>query len=237
MRSLSILLSVVLLLGVSAAAWAQRTLPSTEIQQIVQLGTPPQETGATTIDSFDSYRVWGYQTGVTNVWDVWLDGYGDPTNGAIVGNATGQEPQEPYLELSNVAGGTGLALPFNYDNTTATRSEATRTFDPAQDLTRENATALVLWVRGPLGNVQPTDDVYVVLRDGTARDTIQIATAQAVLNLPQGTPVAWRKVTIPLNTLTIDPTKLTSMTIGVGNPATPVNGGAGMVYIDNIGLE
>jgi len=141
------------------------------------------------------------------------------------------------MEMSNVAGGTGLALPLNYDNAVATKSEVTRTFSPAQDLTRENAASLVIWVRGPVGTVNPADDVYVVLTDGVATDTIELATAEAVLALPQGTPAAWKKVTIALSSLTIDRTKLTSMTIGVGNRTTPANGGTGTVYIDNIALE
>lgn len=214
-----------------------RSLTPTEIEQVMKLGTPPQETDAMTIDSFDGYRVWGYQTDATDIWDAWVDGYDDPANGAIAGNQVDQEPQEPYMEMSNVAGGTGLALPMSYDNTVATKSEVTRTFSPAQDLTRENATSLIIWVRGPVGTVDPADDVYVVLTDGVATDTIQIATAEAVLALPQGTPVAWKKVTIALSSLTIDRTKLTSMTIGVGNRTTPVNGGTGTVYIDNIALE
>jgi len=40
-----------------------------------------------------------------------------------------------------------------------------------------------------------------------------------------------------LGDLTINTKNLTSMTIGVGNVASPANGGSGIVYIDNIGLE
>jgi len=215
-----------------------RSLTPDEIEQVMMLGTPPQEENALIIDSFDTYRVWGYQTNATNVWDVWVDGYGNPANGAIVGNAVNEEPQEPYMQLANPAGGTGLALPFNYSNTVATLSEATRQFSPAQDLTRENTTSLVIWVRGPIGEaIDPADDVYVVLGDGVATQTIGIATAEEVLGLPEGTPVPWKKVTIALGDLTINTKNLTSMTIGVGNVASPANGGSGIVYIDNIGLE
>lgn len=184
------------------------------------------------IDSFDSYRVWGYQD-ATGVYDVWLDGWENDENGSLAGNL-----EEPYMQLSNPAGGTGIALPLLYDNTVATLSEITRTFSPAQDLTRDGATSLVLWVRGPVGEaIDPADDVYVVLEDGVTTDTVEIATAEEVLGLPEGTPVAWKKVTIALSDLTINTTNLTSMTIGVGNPTTPVNGGLGTVFVDNIGIE
>jgi hypothetical protein len=209
-----------------------RALTADEIEQVKQLGTPPLETDTLMIDSFDSYRVWGYQDAPW-VYDVWLDGWENAENGAYVGNE-----QEPYMHSSNPAGGTGLALPLLYDNTVATLSEITRTFDPAQDLTRDGATSLVLWVRGPQGEgIDPADDVYVVLKDGATEHYQELTTAEEVIDLPEGTPIAWKKVTIALSDLTIDPTGLTSMTIGVGNRAAPQNGGAGTVFVDNIGLE
>jgi len=187
-----------------------RSLTPDEIEQVMQLGTPPLEADTLMIDSFDSYRVWG------------LAGY----------------LEEPYMQLSNPAGGTGVALPLLYDNTVATLSEITRTFSPAQDLTRDGATSLVLWVRGPVGDeINPADDVYVVLEDGVTEYMQEIATAEEVIERPEGTPIAWKKVTIALSELTIDPTGLTSMTIGVGNRTNPQNGGSGTVFVDNIGLE
>jgi hypothetical protein len=209
-----------------------RALAPDEIEQVKQLGTPPLETGALTIDSFDGYRVWGYQD-APNVWDAWLDGWENNANGSLAGNV-----EDPYMQLSNPAGGTGLALPMHYDNTVATISEITRTFDPAQDLTREGATSLVIWVRGPQGDgIDPGDDVYVVLNDGVTEHFQELTTAEEVIDRPEGTPIAWRKVTIAVGELAIDPTKLSSMTIGVGNRAAPQNGGSGTVFIDNIGLE
>lgn len=209
-----------------------KALTPDEIEQVMQAGTPPLVANALEIDSFDGYRVWGYQT-APNVWDVWLDGWENNANGSLAGNV-----EEPYMQLSNPAGGTGVALPLHYDNTVATLSEITRTFDPAQDLTREGATSLVLWVRGPQGDgIDPADDVYLALNDGITEHYQELTTAEEVINRPEGTPIAWKKITIPLSELTIDPTNLTSMTIGVGNRAFPQNSGAGTVFIDNIALE
>jgi hypothetical protein len=209
-----------------------RALTPDEIEQVKQLGTPPLEEDALMIDSFDNYRVWGYQDAPW-VYDAWPDGWENAENGALAGNL-----EEPYMQLSNPAGGTGIALPLLYDNTVATMSEMTRTFDPAQDLTREGAISMVLWVRGPVGDgIDPADDVYVVLRDGITEHYQELTTAEEVIDLPEGTPVAWKKVTIALSELTIDPTGLNSMTIGVGNRALSQNSGLGTVFIDNIGLE
>jgi hypothetical protein len=209
-----------------------RSLTPDEIEQVMQAGTPPLVEDAFEIDSFDGYRVWGYQN-APNIWDTWLDGWEDNANGSLAGNV-----EDPYMQLSNPAGGTGLALPMHYDTTVATISEIPRTFDPAQDLTREGATSLIIWVRGPQGDgIDPGADVYVVLNDGATVHYQELTTAEEVIDRPEGTPIAWKKVTIAVSELTIDPTSLSSMTIGVGNRAAPQNGGAGTVFIDNIGLE
>ena len=105
-------------------------------------------------------------------------------------------------------------------------------------MTREGATSLVLWVRGPQGDgIDPGDDVYVVLNDGVTEHYQQLTTAEEVIDRPEGAPIAWKKITIALSELTIDPTSLVSMTIGVGNRAVLQNSGLGTVFIDNIGLE
>jgi len=209
-----------------------RSLTPDDIEQVMQLGIPPLEEDTLMIDSFDGYRVWGYQDAPW-VYDLWLDGWENAENGSLAGYL-----EEPYMQLSNPAGGTGIALPLLYDNTVATLSEITRTFSPAQDLTRDGATSLVLWVRGPVGDgIDPADDIYVVLEDGVTSDMLVIATAEEVIERPEGTPIAWKKVMIALSDLTIDPTGLTSMTIGVGNRTNPQNSGLGTVFVDNIALE
>jgi hypothetical protein len=89
-----------------------------------------------------------------------------------------------------------------------------------------------------VGNeINPADDVYVVLEDGVTEYMQEIATAEEVIERPEGTPIAWKKVMIALSDLTIDPTSLTSMTIGVGNRTNPQNSGSGTVFVDNIALE
>ena len=77
----------------------------------------------------------------------------------------------------------------------------------------------------------------MVLNDGATEHFQEITTAEEVINRPEGTPIAWKKVTIALSELTIDPTSLVSMTVGVGQRAAPQNSGLGTVFVDNIGLE
>jgi hypothetical protein len=74
-------------------------------------------------------------------------------------------------------------------------------------------------------------DLYVVVKDSAGK--------AATLTYPGGANVnGWTQWKIPLSDLTSAGVKTTSVkkiAIGVGNPAKPVAGGAGKVYIDDIG--
>jgi hypothetical protein len=96
------------------------------------------------VDDFDSYNNLDPTDPNSNrIFLTWLDGFDQPTNGAIVGYA-----DPPFCEQTIVHGGE-QAMPLFYDNSgTANHSEAQRTFIPAQDWTREGVGVLSLWFRG-----------------------------------------------------------------------------------------
>lgn len=94
------------------------------------------------VDDFENYT----DNEGQRIFDVWLDGWEDNTNGSIVGNET-----PPYAEQDIVHSGQ-QAMNMMYDNSEAAVSTATRTFDAVQDWTGEDV--LTVWYRGvaPLGD-------------------------------------------------------------------------------------
>ena len=96
------------------------------------------------VDDFESYNALDPSDPNSNrIFLTWMDGYEQPTNGALVGYA---EP--PFCEQTIVRGGE-QAMPYYYDNADAANySEAQRTFSPTQDWTIEGLGVLSLWFRG-----------------------------------------------------------------------------------------
>jgi len=94
------------------------------------------------IDDMESYTP-DFDAGET-IYLTWIDGFDNPTeNGAVVGN-----DDDPEYDLVNYG---VQSMPLHYNNTVAKVSEATRTFDSAQDWSQvqgQTTTDLELWVRG-----------------------------------------------------------------------------------------
>ncbi|MHC4632519.1 MAG: LamG-like jellyroll fold domain-containing protein, partial [Planctomycetota bacterium] len=95
------------------------------------------------VDDFESYNDLDTTDSESNrIFNTWLDGFDQPTNGAIVGYA-----DPPFCEQTIVHSG-GQSMPLAYNTGTANYSEAQRTFSPGQDWTREGVETLSLWFRG-----------------------------------------------------------------------------------------
>jgi hypothetical protein len=94
------------------------------------------------------------------------------------------------------------------------------------------------WQVAEIGAAQPAgnsaEGLYVVVKDSSGKSVIvQNPDAAATAN------VAWRQWKIPLSEFTAAGVKMNavkSITVGVGTKAAPVKGGAGTVYIDDIGF-
>jgi hypothetical protein len=96
------------------------------------------------VDHFEDYNDYP----PFEVWNTWIDGYDDPTNGSTAGYP---DPDflagEHYLEDTIVRSG-NFSMPVIYDNS-AGISEVTRTFSSSQrNWTRDGVVDLGLWYRG-----------------------------------------------------------------------------------------
>ncbi|MHC4536525.1 MAG: PA14 domain-containing protein, partial [Planctomycetota bacterium] len=83
------------------------------------------------IDDFESYNdINEGEEGSNRIYNVWIDGYNDPTNGSQAGHL-----DAPFYENTVVHGG-GKSMPLYYDNTVG-KSEATLTLTDTRNWTQE----------------------------------------------------------------------------------------------------
>lgn len=215
--------------AIDEARFYNRALSAAELEAVMGVGSRPvAPTNPLIIDSFDGYNAY-YADGDPNVWDVWADGYGGNNTGSTVAHAF-----EPFMDRVTVQGGMGQSLPLYYENNGSFKvSEISRSFSPAQDFTRENATGLVVYVKGEQANlVEPGDTLYLQVTDADGKDAlVTLAPADALQKF------YWLSYTVALDDLSgVDLTQITEMLLGIGNPTAPATGGTGMVFIDNIML-
>jgi len=98
------------------------------------------------VDDFEDYNDYPPD----EIYTAWKDGYEIPENGSQVGYLA-----VPSVEDQIVHGG-AQSMPFLYDNSTASYSEAVRTFDTPQDFAGGGLSGLTLWYQGqpaPVGGV------------------------------------------------------------------------------------
>ncbi|UCG56029.1 MAG: LamG domain-containing protein [Phycisphaerales bacterium] len=182
------------------------------------------------VDDFEDYNDYSPD----RIFQAWLDGWGytEPPPGRE-GNGTGSTVgylSAPFAEQTIVHGG-GQSMPFEWNNTAFPfYSETEREFTVAQDFTRRGVKALSLWFYGDPCNVPAT--LYVGLEDSAgARKDIPETNENLVLRND------WQEVNVDLSKFT--PVNLMSVRkiyIGVGSRVSPMAGGTGNLFIDDIGL-
>jgi hypothetical protein len=179
------------------------------------------------VDDFESYNdINEGEEGSNRIYNAWVDGYDDPTNGSVVGH--------PFAEQTIVHGGL-QSMPLEYDNA-AGKSEAILILTSNRDWTVNGVNTLTIWFRGEVGNVAET--LYVVLNDSAmvTNDNPDAALA-----------TSWTQWNIDLQTFAdqgVNLANVDSITLGLGNRSNPVAGnrsnpvagGAGMMYFDDIRL-
>ncbi len=174
------------------------------------------------VDDFESYNDTTHR-----LRDTWIDGRTDGKSGSTVGYLTA-----PFTEQTIVHGGQ-QSMPLAYDNSKAPfYSETTRDLGVPQDWTDHGATHLALWFRAAQHNAPA--GLYVVIQDNAGHSKLVAHPDPAAT-----TTGAWTRWTIPLSDLTaagVQTTQVRKITLGVGNRTSPTAGGAGTVFIDDIGF-
>ena len=118
-------------------------------------------------------------------------------------------------------------MPFAYDNAVG-KSEATLTLTANRDWTIKGVNTLTIWYRGDSANA--AEPMYVVLNGNAVVNHDNPDAAQRA---------SWTEWSIDLQAFADQGANLTNVntiTIGLGNRANPVAGGAGMLYFDDIRL-
>ena len=175
------------------------------------------------IEDFESYNDLDEgQAGSNRIYLAWIDGFDNPAiNGSVVGNF-----DPPFAEQTIVHSG-NQSMPMAYDNAVG-KSEATLTLTSNRDWTVNNVDTLTIWFRGSSGNA--AEPLYVALNDSAVVTNDNPDAALAT---------SWTAWNIDLQAFAdqgVNLANVTSITLGLGNRANPVAGGAGMMYFDDIRL-
>ena len=155
------------------------------------------------------------------IFNVWIDGYGIPTNGSVVGYETA-----PFAEQTIVHGGS-QSMPLYYDNSVG-YSEATLTLTYPRDWTENGVNKLTIWFRGNSDNAAET--LYVAL-NGNAIITHDNPNAAQI-----GTWIEWNIDLQAFADQGVNLANVNTIAIGLGNRNNPLAGGSGTMYFDDIRL-
>ena len=181
------------------------------------------------VDDFEDYDI-----GNNEIWWSWKDGLGYAAHGnepAYPGNGTGaavgDENTGSYTEETIVHGG-GKSMPFFYDNSVLKYSEAEKTLSFRRDWTENGVNTLTIWFRGNSANAAET--LYVAL-NGSAVVTHDNPNAAQI--------ATWTRWNIDLQAFAnqgVNLANVNTIALGFGNRKSPVAGGSGTMYFDDIRL-
>jgi hypothetical protein len=174
------------------------------------------------VDDFESYNDLDPAEPDSNrIFNAWIDGYDDPTNGSLVGYDA-----PPFAEQTIVHSG-NQSMPLYYDNSVG-YSEATMTLTYPRDWTEKGVNTLTIWLRGDSANAAET--LYVAL-NGNAIVTNDNPNAAQVEE--------WAQWNIDLQAFAdqgVNLANVNTIALGLGNRNNPVAGGSGTMYFDDIRL-
>jgi len=178
-----------------------------------------------TLDDFESYNDLDPADPESNrIFNVWLDGYDDPTNGSLVGYDT-----PPFAEQTIVHGGS-QSMPLYYDNSVG-YSEATLTLTYPRDWTEKGVNTLTIWFRGNSDNAAET--LYVALNGNAIVTNDNPGAAQITTwtqwNIDLSAPGGFADQGVNL-------ANVNTIALGLGNKKNPQAGGSGTMYFDDIRL-
>jgi len=174
------------------------------------------------VDDFEAYNDLDPDDPESNrIFNAWIDGYDNPTNGSLVGYDT-----PPFAEQT-IVHSPSQSMPLFYDNSVG-YSEATLTLTYTRDWTENGLDTLTIWFRGEPDNVAQT--LYVALNGSAVvnhdnPDAAQITT--------------WTQWNIDLQDFAdqdVNLANVNTIALGLGNRNNPQAGGSGTMYFDDIRL-
>ncbi len=169
------------------------------------------------VDDFESYT--DDMDAGEAIFQTWVDGFEIASNGSVVGKETSESGT--FGERGIIHSGR-QSMPLAYDNTTATNSEAKRTFDSPQDWTKHGIKTLTVWFYGDPNNA--AQQMYLKING------VKIPYDGEAANL---TVAQWQTWPIDLTGLNVGSVK----TLSIGFDRVNGIGGAGKVLIDDIRLS
>jgi hypothetical protein len=174
------------------------------------------------IDDFETYT----DDWPNRVFDVWIDGWENPSNGSVVGNLI-----SPFAEQEIVYSGR-QSMPFSYNNTEGvTESVAYRIFQDPEDWSHYDV--LSLWIHGDPNNiVTEADRFFVRIEDVVGKSGAIVHGDPNVL-----TSNGWHKLEVNLHEcipsqVELDSVRTLSLGIAIGND--PQTGGNGTILMDDV---
>ncbi|HUU20164.1 MAG TPA: LamG domain-containing protein [Sedimentisphaerales bacterium] len=174
------------------------------------------------VDDFESYNDLDPADPENNrIFNAWIDGYGIPTNGSLVGY-----DNPPFAEQTIVHSG-NQSMPLFYDNSVG-YSEATLMLTYPRDWTENGVSTLTIWFRGNSANAAET--LYVALNGSAVVNHDNPNAAQVT---------TWTEWTIDLQAFAdqgVNLANVNTIALGLGNKNSPQAGGSGTMYFDDIRL-
>ncbi len=163
------------------------------------------------------------------IWNTWIDGYGNPNNGSIAGYP---DPDfvigEHFMETDIVHGG-AQSMPVFYNNGAGLYSEVTKTLNEKRDWTVDDVLTLTLFYYGDFGN--GPDAMYIALNNSAVMENED---PRAVLKNE------WTQWDILLQDFAdqgVNLANVSSVSIGFGDRNNPAPGGSGHVFFDDMRLS
>jgi len=170
------------------------------------------------IDDIENYNdIDEGQPDSNRIYNAWVDGYDDPTNGSTVGHL-----DPPFYEETIVHSG-NKSMPIYYDNAVG-KSEATLTLTDKRDWTVNGVNTLTIWFRGSSSNA--VEQMHVTLNGNVRVDHDNPDTAKRDF---------WIRWNIDLQSFAdqgVNLANINSITLGLSS----VTGGTGTMYFDDIRL-
>jgi hypothetical protein len=177
--------------------------------------------GYIVVDDFEDYNDFP----PNEIYNTWLDGWGDPTNGSTSGHPAPDFVGGKHI-LEDVFVHEGLfSFPVYYDNSVGL-SEVTKSINA--DWTVADVITLTLFYYGDAANA--LEPMYVALNDNAV---IVNDDPRAALDNEWN---QWDILLQDFADMGVDLTNVNSLSIGFGNKDNPTAGGSGCVFFDDIRL-